>query len=73
MYDADLDTRRYKVSDVRNFSKKHKAKKICDLAGWKKYCRAFLRIAGSLLAGNKISEKEYATYFWQGIPRALRV
>jgi hypothetical protein len=28
LYDADLDTRRYKVKDVRNFSKKQKSKKI---------------------------------------------
>lgn len=73
LYDADLDTKRYKVRDVRNFSKKQKAKRIRDLAGWKKYCRAFLRIAGSLLAEEKIGDKEYATYFWQGIPKALRV
>jgi len=72
LYDADLDTRRYKVKDVRNFSKAQKTKKIKDLGGWKKYCRAFLRIAGSLLAGGKITDKEYATYFWQGIPRPLR-
>jgi len=32
-----------------------------------------LRIAGSLLNGAKISDKEYATYFWQGIPKALKV
>src|ERR1700729_4383096 len=56
LYDADLDTRRYKVKDVRNFSKKQKTRKIRDLAGWKKYCRAFLRIAGSLLVEKKISE-----------------
>ena len=73
LYDADLDTRRYKVKDVRNFSKKQKAKKIRDLAGWKKYCRAFLRIAGSLLTDDKITDKEYATYFWQGIPKPLRI
>ena len=73
LYDADLDTRRYKVKDVRNFSKKQKGKSIHDLAGWKKYCRAFLRIAGSLLSENKISSKEYATYFWQGISRTLRI
>src|SRR6267154_619378 len=72
LYDADLDTRRYKVKDVRNFSKAQKMKKIKDLGGWKKYCHAFLRIAGSLLAGGKITDKEYATYFWQGIPRPLR-
>ena len=73
LYDADLDTRRYKVKDVRNFSRKQKTKKIRDLAGWKKYCRAFLRIAGSLLSAEKITEKEYSTYLWQGIPKPLRV
>jgi hypothetical protein len=73
LYDADLDTKKYKVRDVRSFSRKHKQKKIRNLADWKKYCRAFLRIAGSLLTEKKIGSKEYATYFWQGIPRTLRV
>jgi len=73
LYDADLDTKRYKVKDVRSFSKKQKARKIKDLAAWKRYCRKFLRIAGSLLNGAKISQKEYSTYFWQGIPKALKV
>jgi len=73
LYDADLDTKRYKVKDIRSFSRNQKAKSIKDLATWKKYCRKFLRIAGSLLNGAKISDKEYATYFWQGIPKALRV
>ena len=73
LYDADLDTRRYKVKDVRNFANKQKEKKIRDLAGWKKYCRAFIRIAGSLLSEGKLSETEYATYFWQGIARTLRI
>src|ERR1700728_1339976 len=58
LYDADLDTKRYKVKDVRIFSKRQKAKRIKDLAAWKKYCRKFLRIAGSLLNGAKISPKE---------------
>jgi len=40
---------------------------------WKKYCRAFLRIAGSLLNEEKISTKEYSTYFWQGIRRRFGV
>src|SRR6202042_2858135 len=73
LYDADLDTKRYKVKDVRSFSKKQKGRKIKDLAAWKRYCRKFLRIAGSLLNGAKISQKEYSTYFWQGIPKALKV
>ena len=73
LYDADLDTKRYKVKDVRLFSKRQKNRKIRDLAAWKKYCRKFLRIAGSLVNGGKISQKEYATYFWQGIPKALKI
>src|SRR6202790_4034349 len=73
LYDADLDATRYKVKDVRNFSKKQKGKKIRDLAGWKKYCRAFLRIAGALLSERRITQGEYATYFWQGIPKPLRI
>jgi hypothetical protein len=72
LYDADLDTKRYKVRDIRSFSKKHKQKKIRNLGDWKKYCRAFIRVAGSVLTEKKIGSKEYATYFWQGIPRTLR-
>lgn len=72
LYDADLDNKRYKVKDIRNFSKKHKKKHIHDLAGWRKYCRAFLRVAGSLLTGEKITDNEYAAYFWHGVPRLLR-
>lgn len=71
LYDADLDTKRYHVKDVRNFIQKYKDRKIKDLASWKKYCRCFIRIAGSLLADEKISRKEYMTYFWRGIPKAL--
>jgi len=41
LYDADLDTRRYKVKDVRNFSKKQKVKKIRDLAAWKNIVEHF--------------------------------
>jgi hypothetical protein len=29
-------------------------------------------VAGSLLTKKKIGSKEYATYFWQGIPRTLQ-
>jgi len=73
LYDADLATKHYKVRDVRTFTQKQRVKKVRDLAAWKKYCRGFLRIAGALLAEDKISDREYATYFWQGIPKVLRV
>jgi len=73
LYDAELDTKRYKVKNVRNFSRKQKARKIKDLAAWKKYCWKFLWIAGSLLNGTKIFENKYATCFWQGIFKGLKV
>lgn len=72
LYDADLDSKRYKVKDIRDFSKKHKKRHIRDLAEWRKYCRAFLRVAGSLLAEGRITTNDYDTYFWQGIPKLLR-
>ena len=72
LYDADLDTKRYTIKDVREFSKREKKKHVENLAKWRKYCRAFLRIAGSLLVTGKISANEHATCFWQGIPKSLR-
>jgi len=72
LYDADLDTRRYKVKDVRIFSKKQKEKRIRNLSDWKKYCRAFLRIAGSLLNEER-SYQGIFNIFLRGIRRALGV
>jgi hypothetical protein len=60
------------VKDVCEFARKQKGKRIRDLAAWQKYYQAFLRITGSLLREGKIGENEYATYFWQGIPKALQ-
>jgi hypothetical protein len=50
-----------------------KLKKIKDLSTWKRYARGFVRIGGWLKSKGKISEDEHATYFWQGIPRTLRL
>ena len=72
LYDADLDTRRFRVKDLKSLMKKQKAKRIRNLAQWKKYCRAFLRVGGSLKNDDKISAKEYQIHFWKGIPKDLR-
>lgn len=72
LYDADLDTRRFRVRDLKTLMKRYQAKKIRNLAQWKKYCRAFLRVGGSLKNDDRISDKEYQIHFWKGIPRDLR-
>jgi hypothetical protein len=49
-----------------------KLKEIKDLSTWKRYTRGFVHIRGWLKSKRKISE-EHATYFWQRIPRMLRM
>lgn len=72
LYDADLDADRYSEEDVKRFIKKSKTKRIRNLASWKKYSRNFIRIAGSLKSENRISEREYARYFWKGLHKETR-
>jgi len=57
----------------RIFSKKQKEKRIRQPFGLEEVCRAFLRIAGSLLNEEKISTKDISTYFWQGFRRRFGV
>ncbi|KAH7918693.1 hypothetical protein BV22DRAFT_1051569 [Leucogyrophana mollusca] len=71
-YDADLDSKHYTAKDLVSFVKSSKEKKIKNLSQWKKYTRDFTMIAGWLLANNKVTADEHATYHWKGIPRILR-
>jgi hypothetical protein len=73
VYDADRDTKRYTMRDVMIFARRKQRRRIPDLAAWKKYVRSFLRVAGSLLNNNKLTQDEHATYFWKGIPRIMRI
>ena len=70
LYDADFDVRCFKVRDLETLARKQRVKSIRNLAQWRKYCRLFLRVGGSLK--NEISEKEYKIQFWGGIPKDLR-
>jgi len=73
VYDADRDTKRYTMKDVMSFAKRRQRRRIPDLAAWKQYVRSFLRIAGSLLKHQRLTNNEHATYFWKGIPRIMRI
>jgi len=50
-----------------------KEKKLKNLSAWREYGRKFITIRGWLLKNNKLSNKEYAMYYWNGIPKSLWV
>jgi hypothetical protein len=72
-YDNDRSSKRYRQKDILAYTEETKLKKIKDLSTWKRYTRGFVCIGGWLKSKTKISEDEHATYFWQGIPRTLRM
>lgn len=72
LFDAERDTKRYRVRDLIKFVKTSKNRSIRDLTKWKKYVRNFIMIAGWLLEQKKLSDAAHDTYFWTGIPRVLR-
>ncbi|KAF7984505.1 hypothetical protein HWV62_13655 [Athelia sp. TMB] len=71
-YDADLDVKRYKEQDLIKLVKSCREKRIENLSAWHRYARKFIPIAGWLKKKGKISNAEYATYYWIGIPRKFR-
>jgi hypothetical protein len=72
-YDADLDTKRYRRKDLLSYVKTTRGKKIPTLSAWKKYVRGFIRIGGWLEEAKKLTSEEYASYFWEGIYKKLRI
>jgi hypothetical protein len=72
LYDAARSSTRYYRSDLEDFAHEWKYKKIKTMSMWKKYVRRFTRIAGWLLANNKITADEKKTFFWLGIHRKLK-
>ena len=67
-YDTDLDNKKYRTRDLVKMVKECKEKKLKNLSAWREYSRKFITIGRWLLKRNKISEDEYATYYWNGIP-----
>ncbi|KAG2338265.1 hypothetical protein BDR05DRAFT_978257 [Suillus weaverae] len=65
-YDADLDTKHYRRKDLLSY-------KIPMLTAWKKYVRGFICIGGWLEQAKKLTSEEYASYFWEGIYKKLRI
>jgi hypothetical protein len=53
--------------------KECKEKKMKNLSAWREYGRKFITVGGWLLKKKKITDEEYVTYYWNGIPKALQV
>ena len=71
-YDAERANRKYTPNDIWTFNKEWNSKSITDLTHWKKYFRDFYSKAGALLSRKEISDKDFQTYFWLGLPESLR-
>jgi len=72
-YDAERASRKYTPNDIWSFNKEWNLKSITNLTQWKKYYRDFFTKAGALLSRGEISEKDFRTYFWLGLPESIRL
>lgn len=71
-YDADLDTKKYNPRDLDKLAKTFREKKMRSLSSWREYGRKFITVAGWLLKKKRITDNDYAIYYWKGIPKRLR-
>ena len=72
-FNADKDERRFRTKDLDKYViKSRKKSSMASLAHWRTYNRGFIRIAGWLKSHQKITDDQYDTSFWQGIPQSFR-
>lgn len=71
-WNADLDSRRFRVCDLEEFIRDHRNEPISDIQEWRHYLRKYTRIAGWLRRHGKLTDREYAFHFWMGIHKRLR-
>lgn len=71
-YEADRDSKRYKVRDLEKYVLRMRKKTSPNMAAWVKYSRGFIRIGGWLRTESKLTNQEFDLYFWKGIPKPFR-
>ncbi len=71
-YDAERANRKYTPNDIWSFNKLWNHKSITNLTQWKKYYREFFSKAGGMLTRKEISDKDFRTLFWLGLPENIR-
>ena len=73
LFNADRDDRRFRIKDLERFVQLARQEdSMRDLRSWRRYKRGHIRIAGWLQQRKKITDDDYNTYFWKGIPKAFR-
>ena len=75
IYDINAVTKRYAKTDLHTLCRRYYRetdRPLDSLKAWKLYIQDFVRIGGSLLTNGRISQEDYAIYFWLGIPKHLR-
>ncbi|TDL24411.1 hypothetical protein BD410DRAFT_719236, partial [Rickenella mellea] len=72
IYNSDQSLYKFKEKDLKNLTKRSQKKMISSIKRFREYQRAFIRIAGFLLARNKITVAQKAKYFWKGLHSTLR-
>lgn len=71
-FNGDKMERRFTERDLKKLVRKTKKHRIKTLYAYRKYTRRFTRTGGWLLAKKKITEKDYNTYFWNGLSKSFR-
>ncbi|KAL0566549.1 hypothetical protein V5O48_015459 [Marasmius crinis-equi] len=72
LYDAARARQQFQPSDIQALARKQVNRSIDNLSKWLKYRRRFQEKGGELVPSGKMTEQQLATYFWLGIPEALR-
>lgn len=67
-YGADLAVTKYRVKDLVRLTDIYRAKKLRTQRAWREYGREFITIAGWLKKNGRITQEEYAGFYWRGIP-----
>jgi len=71
-YDAERASRKYVHRDIIEFTNKWSQKIITNLTTWKRYYKDYHILAGQMLGRGEMSQKDFETYFWLGLPDSLR-
>ena len=71
-FDADREDTHYNLGDLQHIAHKYAKKTLDSLAQWRQYVCKYTVIAEWLKAESVITDTEYDTYFWVGLPYNLK-
>jgi len=70
-YDAERAFQKYVHRDIIEFTNKWSQKIITNFITWKRYYRNYYILAEQMLGRDEMSQKDFKTYFWLGLPDSL--